>query len=292
MPARTARAARDRIALDRQLLEAQKIEALRRLAGGIAHDINNCLVPILSLSTLALETLPADRPERSGIELIRDAGDRISDLVARMLLFSRCEQSVTVPVDLNQIFAEVVKSLRPTLPAAIDLRFRANPAQAIIEGDDGQLRQILPHLCANAADAIGRRSGGVIEILLDETDIEDRLDTIGGKIVPGRYHRLRVADNGRGMDAATVARICEPFYTTKVRSEGAGLGLAMVYSIVQSHSGNLRVSSRSGAGTTVEVYLPASGRTFGECSLARPGDSTLPANKAYYRKLSRKTSKI
>lgn len=129
-----------------------------------------------------------------------------------------------------------------------------------MQGNASQIRQVLMNLCVNAGDAIGDRSGGAIEVGLDAVDLQIPVEAVGGRIAPGAYHRLRVADNGTGMDEATIARIFEPFYTTKEPGKGTGLGLAMVHTIVHSHAGHLRVTSRPGAGTEFEVYLPESSK--------------------------------
>jgi len=240
---------------EQQLRLAQKMEALGTLAGGMAHDINNCLVPILSLTELMLETVPAGS-QRNCVELIKDAGGRIRDLVRRILIFSRHDAVVRTPFDLRAVLAESIKLLRATLPATIDLRSRVGLNEAIVEGDSGQIGQILLNLCVNAADAIGDR-GGAIALSLDSVELGKPLDAVGGQIAPGSYFRLQAADTGCGMDEATIAHIFEPFYTTKAPGKGTGLGLAMVHTIVNSHSGHLRVSSCPGTGTTFGIYLPA-----------------------------------
>jgi PAS domain S-box-containing protein len=246
----------DRRHTEQQLRLAQKMEALGTLAGGMAHDINNCLVPVLSLTDLLLETVPAGSAQRNCIELIRDAGGRIRDLVRRILIFSRHDAVVRTPFDLRAVLAESIKLLRATLPATIDLRSRVELDEAIVEGDSGQIGQILLNLCVNAADAIGDRSG-TIELSLDSVELGKPLDAMGGQIAPGSYFRLQATDTGCGMDEATIAHIFEPFYTTKAPGKGTGLGLAMVHTIVNAHSGHLRVSSCLGAGTTLGIYLPA-----------------------------------
>jgi len=211
------------------------------------------------------ETIPQDNRERSCLALIGDAGGRIRDLVRRILVFSRREEVVHAPIDLRAIFKESVKLLRATLPATIALRSRSVTGAAIVEGDSSQVQQIILNLCVNAADAIGDDGGGVIEIALDAVDLEEPLDAVDGRVAPGRYYRLRAADNGCGIDAATMARIFEPFYTTKGPGKGTGLGLAMVHTIVNSHSGHVLVSSCPGAGTTFDIYLPASDGPAREC---------------------------
>jgi signal transduction histidine kinase len=245
-----------KIAAEARLGQSQKMEALGRLAGGMAHDLNNCLVPILSLTELALEMLPPESRERECVALIKTAGARIHELVRCILIFSRHEDIATAPLDLAAILRDAASLLRATLPAAIELHCRVACSPAVIEGDQSQLRQVLLNLGANAAEAIGERGRGVIELALEAVELAGALDHIDGTIAPGRYYRLVVGDNGRGMDGATLARIFEPFFTTKPPGAGAGLGLAMVYGIVRCHAGHLRVISSPGVGTTVEIYLP------------------------------------
>jgi signal transduction histidine kinase len=262
-----------RLRLEAQLLHAQKMAGLGTLAGGMAHDINNCLVPIMSLTDLVMESLPPGSRERTCVGLIKNAGGRINDLVRRILIFSRRGEVELAPVDLAAIFADSIKLLRPTLSATIDLRSRIGCRQAIVDGNAGQLQQVLLNLCVNAADAIGQRSDGVIELALDAVAPTGPLDAVGGRVAPGNYYRLSAGDNGCGMDAATIDRIFEPFYTTKAPGKGTGLGLAMVRTIVQAHDGHVRVTSSPGAGTRFEIYLPCHESTAadrsGEAGLAR-----------------------
>jgi signal transduction histidine kinase/CheY-like chemotaxis protein len=249
------RAEQERAELQQQLFHAQKMEAIGTLAGGMAHDINNCLVPIITLAPLAREMTPPDAPQQKCLQLIEEAGARIRDLVRRILVFSRREEVATAPVDLAVVFAETVELLRATLPATIELRVRTRPGCAIVQGDAQQLQQVLLNLGVNAADAIEDRRG-IIELALEEIRVHEPIGAVDGAIGPGLYYALRVADNGAGMAPDTLAHIFEPFFTTKPPGEGTGLGLAMVHSVAQAHSAKLRVTSRVHAGTTFEIYLP------------------------------------
>ena len=248
-----------------QLRQSQKMEAVGTLASGIAHDINNCLVPIISLSELMVGAFPTGSREQQCTTMIREAGRRIRDLVRRILVFSRHEEITIAPLDLASICTDSVALLRATLPASLELRSRLGSDEATVEGDAVQIQQILVNLCVNAADAIDGASGGVIELSLDRADLTEPLDALDGRIAPGPYHRLRVVDNGSGMDAETMTRIFEPFYTTKPPGKGTGLGLAMVHTMVKDHSGHLTLASRPGAGSTFEIYLPASSGAIEEC---------------------------
>jgi PAS domain S-box-containing protein len=225
--------------LEQQLIHSQKLEALGTLAGGVAHDLNNTLVPILALAKLALEKLGEGEPLREDLATIVQASAHARDLVKQILAFSRREELVRRETDLAGIVRDAVRMLRAGLLATIDLVQDIDPVPALY-ADPGQLHQVIVNLVTNAAQAIGTAAGR----------IGVRLRSDDGTI------RLQVADTGCGMDAATVARIFEPFFTTKTVGEGTGLGLSVVHGIVAAHGGRIEVSSEPGRGTTFTVLFP------------------------------------
>jgi len=231
--------------LELELRHSQKLEALGTLAGGIAHDLNNTLVPVLSLTKLVRNKLPAGSRERANLDTVLTAGSRARDLVAQVLAFSRKEKTDKRSVDLAEIVTESLKMLRASLPSTIRLESQIS-AGLPISCDPSQVHQIIINLITNAAHAIGAEPG-MIAVGLDRV-----LSTSGS---PPRV-RLTVADSGCGMDEVTRRRIFEPFFTTKPVGEGTGLGLSVVYGIVATYGGTIDVKSEVGAGTQFELTFP------------------------------------
>jgi PAS domain S-box-containing protein len=227
--------------MERQLLHAQKLEALGTLAGGVAHDLNNTLVPILALTKVTANRLPADSRERRNLLTVMEACERARSLVQRILAFSRKQTSEKHAFDLAATVREALRMLRASLPATVQIVERIADVPSFF-GDGSQLHQVMVNLVTNAAQAIDT-SMGTITIELR------RLNGDGGV-------HLAVSDTGCGMDDATAARIFEPFFTTKEAGRGTGLGLSLVHGIVSSHGGRIEVSSRVGQGTTFDIYLP------------------------------------
>ena len=239
--------------MQRQLLHAQKLESLGTLAGGIAHELNNTLVPVLALAKLTARRLPEQSRERGNLETILQASERARDLVGRILAFSRKEAVTRCEVDLAELTRSALKLLRASLPATIKLERRIATVLPVM-GDPGQLLQIVVNLVTNAGQAI---AGGLGTITVETA-------TAAGDELPqkqiwssGGAVRLSVSDTGCGMDQTTVARLFEPFFTTKPVGEGTGLGLSVVHGIVNQHGGSIAVISRAGEGTRFDVYLPA-----------------------------------
>jgi PAS domain S-box-containing protein len=229
-----------RLELERQLQQAQKMEALGTLAGGIAHDLNNALMPVLGMTELILEELPEDSRSRADLALVLEGAARARALVRQILAFSRKEAPERRAVDLAEVVASACDFLRRVLPAAVDLRCRL-AAGAVVLADPMQLHQVVINLVTNAAQAIGEAPGAItVELEKD-----------------GATVRLAVADTGPGMDDAVLARVFEPFFTTKPVGEGTGLGLAVVHGIVAGHHGRIGVESRPGAGAVFTITLPA-----------------------------------
>jgi two-component system cell cycle sensor histidine kinase/response regulator CckA len=241
--------------LEEQLRQAQKMEAIGTLAGGIAHDFNNLLTSILGFASVVHSELPADSPLRFDIETITRSARRGSELTRQLLAFARRGQVEVHPLSLNDMAREVIKLLERTIDKAIAIEPHLADDLPIVEGDAGQLHQMLLNLCLNARDAMPRGGQLIIEtqkVTLSEEKTHTELD-----LEAGQYVLLSVTDTGIGMDAETQQRLFEPFFTTK--EHGRGLGLAMVYGIVRGHGGAIHVYSEPGQGSTFKVYLPVAG---------------------------------
>jgi PAS domain S-box-containing protein len=239
-----------------RLREGQKLAALGTLAGGVAHDFNNLLVPIITLTRMTARRLPERSRERADLDTALLAADRAKQLVRQILTLSRSEPQSLEPRDIGPIVADAVKLLRASLPTTIAIRAELSPSLPPVLSDSTQVQQVVMNLCTNAAQAIGERMGAVMLTLAPRHVARER-PARAGVIAPGDYVVLEVADDGAGMDEATLARAFEPYFTTKDVGKGTGLGLAMVHGIVQGHGGHVEIASRPGHGTTVAVYLPA-----------------------------------
>jgi signal transduction histidine kinase/ActR/RegA family two-component response regulator len=239
-------------ALEQQLRQAQKMDALGTLAGGIAHDFNNLLTVILGNTELATRT---KTPEEN-LDAIREAGLRSKDLVAQILTFSRRTEVERVPVRLQTVIDDALKLLRSTIPVMVRIDHFIDAHCPPVLADPTQIHQVLMNLCTNAWHALPERDG-VIEVRLQPTLVEGALAAVNPDLTPGPHVRLSVSDNGHGMSAGTLERIYEPFFTTKAVGKGTGLGLAMVHGIVKEHAGAIFVRSEPGKGTTFELYFPA-----------------------------------
>ncbi|MBX3608795.1 MAG: PAS domain S-box protein [Hydrogenophaga sp.] len=257
------RAEEQRMALEAQLRESQKLEALGTLAGGIAHDFNNILAAILGNARLAFEDARGQSEITESVSEILRAGTRAKELVQRILAFSRRQTLQRRVMPLRDVVDESVRLLRATIPRCVDLRVDIDPATPVVLADPTQLQQVLLNLCTNAWQAMGDRPDGLLRIELAPHHGPVPLLKTGAGIDsaeddwPEASVRLSVADNGDGMKEATMARLFEPFFTTKAPGEGTGLGLAVVHGIVRDHQGAVRVASRPGEGTVFDVYLRA-----------------------------------
>jgi PAS domain S-box-containing protein len=250
------RSKREQADLQKQLLQAQKMESVGRLAGGIAHDFNNMLNVILGHAELLSEDTPEGSPVRAGLEEITRAGNRSADLTRQLLAFARRQTVAPRILDLNETVAAMLRMLERLIGEDIDLLWRPAARLDPIRIDPAQVDQILANLVVNARDAVGPGVGRVtIETAQVEIDQDYCRDHPGFRA--GHHVMLAVSDDGRGMDAEQRARIFEPFYTTKSAGEGTGLGLATVYGIVKQNHGFINVYSEPGRGTTFRIYLPA-----------------------------------
>ena len=239
-------------ALELQLRQAQKMDALGTLAGGIAHDFNNLLTVILGNAELA--TLSSD-PAKN-LAAVRNAGLRSKELVAQILTFSRRTEVDRVPTRMQTLIEDALKLLRSTIPVMVRIDTYIDPQCPPVLADPTQIHQVLMNLCTNAWHALPERDGA-IEVRLQPAIVDGALAAVNPYLKPGLHVRLSVSDNGHGMSAGTLERIYEPFFTTKPVGKGTGLGLAVVHGIVQEHAGAIFVRSEAGKGTTFELYFPA-----------------------------------
>ena len=240
--------------LEEQLRHAQKMEAVGRLAGSVAHDFNNMLSVILSYSSMLLDDLKPVDPLRADVDAIRKAGEKAAELTRQLLAFSR--QQVLAPrvVDLNDVLGECERMLRRLLGADIELVTRYDRNLAKVKVDPNQMDQVVMNLVINARDAMPNGGKLTIEtrnVILDRTYVANHLG-----VTPGPHVMLAVSDTGVGMDKEMQARIFEPFFTTKDKGKGTGLGLSTVFGIVRQSGGNVWVYSEPGSGTTFKVHLP------------------------------------
>lgn len=236
-------------------LNSQRLESLGTLAGGIAHDFNNLLAAISGNAELAANEVPPDTSLAQSIAEIQKASGRAAELVRRITAFSRPKERNLTPVSLPPVVEEVLELLRPAVPARIAMRTRFDPDIRPVLADAAQVHEALVNLAVNAAYAIGS-GGGTIEYGLAQCEVSDSM-AARLSLVPGRYVLLSVADTGAGMDEATRARAFDAFFTTKPPGQGSGLGLSMVYGIMQGHNGSVDIESAPGKGTTVHLYFPA-----------------------------------
>ena len=242
---------RERRRLEQQLLASQRLEAVGRLAGGVAHDFNNVLTAVLGSTELLILDTPPGVANREELEIIREAATRAQDLIRQLLAFSSRQALKPVVLDLNHLVKSVGKMLRRLIGENIQLVTEPAAELDSLCADPGQLEQVLVNLAVNARDAMPQ--GGRLTIATSNLQVAE------GAVVavpPGHYVVLRVTDTGTGMDAATMERAFEPFFTTKPKGKGTGLGLATVYGIVRQSGGHVEVESAPGSGTTFRVYLP------------------------------------
>jgi len=259
-PILSARLARDREQEERKraegrLFQVQKTEAIGVLAGGIAHDFNNILTAILGYTQLAMDQLSRESPIYADLEDVYRGGERARRLVSQILTFSRQKEGEVAPIQMTPIIKEALKLLRATLPATIEIRQQIAPELGNIMADSTQIHQIIMNLCTNAGHAM-REEGGILEVALSKVILGDASARQHPNLQPGEYIKLSVSDTGYGIEPDVLDKIFDPYFTTKRRGEGTGLGLAVVHGIVEAYGGAISVYSEPKKGTIFHVYFP------------------------------------
>jgi PAS domain S-box-containing protein len=240
--------------LEAQFLQAQKMEAIGRLAGGVAHDFNNLLTAILGYSDLLMDTFDAGDRRRADLEEIRRAGESAAALTRQLLMFSRKQTAEPTIVDVNIIVTQFEKIVRRTIGEDIALNLRLEPTLERIKIDAGQLEQVLMNLTVNARDAMPK--GGTLTIETANVELAGSNRALTDQTPEGRYVVVAIADSGVGMSHEVQSRLFEPFFTTKESGKGTGLGLSTVFGIVKQHNGHITVNSTPNCGTTFRIYFP------------------------------------
>ena len=266
----------DRKTLENKLLQAQKMESIGRLAGGVAHDFNNMLSVILGHTELALKTLDPAQPLFGRLQNIREAAQRSADLTRQLLAFARRQTVAPKVLDLNETLAGMLKMLLRLIGEDIDLAWLPCRKHGLVKMDPSQIDQILVNLCINSRDAIGDTGKITIEtdtVVFDEVYCSDHAG-----FVPGEFVMLAVSDNGCGIEPEIIAHLFEPFFTTKETGKGTGLGLATVYGIVKQNNGFVNVYSEPGQGTTFKIYLPRY-KILAEKKIKAEEEPTEPGNE-------------
>ena len=248
------RAEKEKARIEEQYRQAQKVEAIGRLAGGVAHDLNNLLTPILGYSEMLLNDLDEKDSRLKNLENIFQAAQSARDLVQQLLAFSRKQTLEYKPVDMNKAVAGFEKLLRRTIREDVEIRINLSPHIPIVMADIGQIEQVIMNMSVNAADAMS--GGGLLTIETSPVTLDEQDAAIHQAIRPGPYVLLTIMDTGCGMDKETMKHIFEPFFSTK-GEQGTGLGLSTVYGIIKQHHWNIWATSEPGKGTTFKVYLPA-----------------------------------
>jgi len=247
--------ATDQRRLEARLSQAHKMEAIGTLAGGIAHDFNNILSPIILHTEMMIEDIPEESPFRFNLKEVHDASIRAKDLTKQILTFSRQAELEKIPLIISPIVKEALKLLRSSLPTTIEIHQNVEIRVGAVFADPIQIHQILMNLCTNAAYAM-RENGGVLGVELNNVHLSSAETVHNSDLKPGHYVRLTVNDTGPGMESGIKKRIFEPYFTTKGKGEGTGLGLAVVHGIVKSYDGVIAVNSEPGKGTVFQVFFP------------------------------------
>jgi two-component system, cell cycle sensor histidine kinase and response regulator CckA len=254
--------------LEEQFRQAQKMEAVGRLAGGVAHDFNNILTVINGYTDFILGSLNEKSPFMEELKEIKLAGERAAALTRQLLAFSRNQVLRPTVIDLNEVVKNIEKMLRRLIGENIELRTGLGKDLWLVEVDPGQIEQVIMNLAINARDAM--RNGGKLFIETSNAEVDEAVSSQLLNFTPGRYVVLSISDTGEGMDEQTRQHLFEPFYTTKPKGEGTGLGLSTVYGIVAQSNGHINLYSEKGIGTTFKIYLPR---------VIKPGESASAKKK-------------
>lgn len=240
---------------ERERLRTQKMDSLGSLAGGIAHDINNMLLPILTLTPMVSKGLPEESSEREKLDMVIQAAQRMKDMAAKILAFSREDEDEFSEIDIYKTVVEAMDILHSTMPSTIKISYNLTPKTGKVLADPKRLEAILMNLGSNARDAMKGKPGEFIVSLSPMTVDEELSEKVPGLMI-GRYAKLMVSDTGCGMDEETMQHIYEPLFTTKEKCEGTGLGMSMIFGTVSKYNGAISVSSELGKGTSFDIYIP------------------------------------
>ncbi|CAB5087125.1 hypothetical protein D3OALGB2SA_1065 [Olavius algarvensis associated proteobacterium Delta 3] len=241
--------------IERELSESEKFRALGQMSAGVAHDFNNILSAILGYADIAMYSREDPARIKESLEQVLKACKRAKELVTHILAFSRHSQQERLPVQLGHIVQEALKLLRASIPSTIDIQVHIEPGSGAILADPTQIHQVLMNVCTNAHHAM-QNSGDLLGISVAPVEVTDELAESNADLRPGPYVKLCISDNGSGMDDSTLKQVFEPYFTTKEKGVGTGMGLAVVHGIVKGHGGAITASSSPGRGSAFEMFFP------------------------------------
>ena len=247
--------------MEAQLQQAQKLQAIGTLAGGISHDFNNILSSVIGFTELSLDDVTPGTPLHDNLTEVLTAGHRAKDLIKQIMTFSRKDAQEKKPMSLNPLVMEAIRMLRSTIPTNIEIKERISEAMLIINANPSQMNQVLLNLVTNASHAV--HENGIIEIGLEAVNFDENMANQYPDLLPGKYAEILVSDNGCGISKENLNLIFDRYFTTKDPDKGTGLGLSVVHGIVKIHGGHITVYSEPDKGTTFHVYLPLAGQPSG-----------------------------